>query len=53
MKGMVIPRMKKIVGLVETGITPIRLWHVHFGNLNVDSLIQVQQQGMVKGLPTF
>jgi hypothetical protein len=53
MKGTIIPRMKYFAGLVEIGITPIRLWHVHFGHLNVDSLIQLQQQGMVKGFPTF
>jgi hypothetical protein len=48
-----IPRMQEFVGLVEIDIRPIHLWHVRFGHLNVDSLIQLQQQGMVKGLPTF
>jgi hypothetical protein len=33
MKGIIIPRMKEFVGSIETGITPIRLWHVHFWTL--------------------
>ena len=41
MKGIVIPRMQEFIGLVKTGITLIRLWHVHFGNLNVDSIIHL------------
>ena len=57
MKGTVIPRskehLKEFAGLVETNVSPIRLWHIRFGHLNLDSLVQLQQQGMVKGLPTF
>lgn len=30
-KGTIIPRIQEFTGLVETGITPIRLWHVRFG----------------------
>jgi hypothetical protein len=41
MKGTIIPKMKEFVGSIEIEITPIRLWHVHFGHLNVDSLIQL------------
>ena len=57
MKGTVIPRskehLKEFAGLVETNVSPIKLWHIRSGHLNVDSLVQLQQQGMVKGLPTF
>jgi hypothetical protein len=53
MKGTTIPRHSDFVGLVSTGISPIRLWHVRYGHLNFDSLSQLQKQGMVKGLPTF
>jgi len=49
MKGIVIPRMQEFIGLVKTGITLIRLWHVHFGNLNVDSIIHLQKKRNDKG----
>ena len=41
-----------IAGVVENGITCVSLWNIHFGHINVDSLIQIQQ-GKVKGFPTF
>ena len=53
MKGIVTPRHSDFVGAVTTGISPIRLWHVRYGNLNFDSISQFQKQGMVKGLPNF
>lgn len=53
MKGIITPRMQEFAGLVETSITPIRLWHARFGHLNADHLFQLQKQGMVNGLPTF
>ena len=46
MKGTVIPRskehLKEFASLVETDVSPIRLWHIRFGHLNVDSLVQIQ-----------
>lgn len=53
MKGTFIPRHSDFAGAVTTGVSPIILWHVRHGNLNFDSLSQLQKQGMVKGLPTF
>ena len=53
MKGIVIPRHSDLAGVVTTSISPIILWHVTYGNLNFESLSQLQKQGMVKGLPTF
>ena len=53
MKGTIIPQMKEFEGAVENRITPIKLFHIHFGHLNVDSLIQLQQHGKMKGLAIF
>ena len=43
MKGTVIPRskedLKEFAGLVEIDVSPIQLWHIRFGHLNVDSLV--------------
>ena len=41
MKGTVIPRHSDFAGVVTTGISPIRLWHVRYGHLNFDSLSQL------------
>ena len=43
MKGTFIPiskeHLKEFASLIETDVSPIRLWHIHFGHLNVDSLV--------------
>ena len=51
MKGTVIPRNSDFAGATSTDISPLRLWHVRYGNLNSQSIFQLQKQGMVKGLP--
>jgi len=53
MKGTTIPRNSNFARETSTNISPIRLWHVRYGNLNFEILSQLQKQGMFKGLPTF
>ena len=48
MKGTILPRskehLKEFASLVETNVSPIRLWHIRFGHLNVDSLVQLKNK---------
>ena len=53
MKEKVIPLKKDFAGVVDSTISPIRLWHVQYKHLNFESLSQLQKQGMVRGTPTF
>jgi hypothetical protein len=53
MKGKVIPQKQYFVGVMDSTISIIRLWHVRYRHLNFESISQLQKQGMVRGLPTF
>jgi hypothetical protein len=53
MKEKVIPRKKDFVGVVDSTISLIRLWHVRYRHLNFESLSQLQKKGTIRGLPTF